>query len=361
MIWIMARGWTIRLIKLSAFTAVVTAVSMIVMLLLRAALPWPTIGEYVGIFVVHAFIISALCWMALPGIGKWSGSRPWQFRWMIIVAVLLGLGVAGTAMASITIHYTLRSAARVPFWIFFSEALRAAIPVTLVAGVITTVIAAGRSRLESSELAIQEQRLRRETAEKLAAEARLASLTSRVQPHFLFNTLNSIAGLIRENPAEAEQTVERLASLLRSSLENIETIPIDQEMKLVRDYLEIQKTRMRDRLIFNVIVDADIRAAVPPFSVQTLVENSVKHASGQLPGGLRLEVRVTRYDNDVVVYVTDNGSGFDPRFMKAGHGLDILQARLRAVHGESGRLDFFGEPGRMTVQLRVPYDESIPG
>ena len=355
----MVRGWITRLIKLAAFTTMVTAVSMIVMLLLRAALPWPTIGEYGGIFVVHAFIISALCWMVLPGVGKWSGSRPWLLRWMIIVSVLLGLGVAGTAMASATIHYTLRSAGRVSFWIFWGVALRTALPVTLVAGVITTVIAAGRSRLKSSEVVIQEQRLKRETAEKLAVEAKLASLTSRVQPHFLFNTLNSIAALIRENPAEAEQTVERLASLLRSSLENVETVPIDQEMKLVRDYLEIQRTRMRDRLTFNITVDADLRAAVPPFSVQTLVENSVKHAATQLPGGLHLEVRATRYDKDVVVSVTDNGPGFDSRFMKAGHGIDNLQSRLRAVHGDRGNLDFFREPGRMTVQLRVPYDESL--
>src|SRR5207244_1391633 len=101
----------------------------------------------------------------------------------------------------------------------WAGSLITALPITVVVGVVTTLIVSNKQRLEISRAALQTQRLERERAEKLAAEAQLASLSSRVQPHFLFNTLNSIAALIRENPEQAEQTVERLASLLRSSLD----------------------------------------------------------------------------------------------------------------------------------------------
>ena len=139
---------------------------------------------------------------------------------------------------------------------------------------------------------------------KLAAEAQVASLTSRVQPHFLFNTLNSISALIRDDPKQAEQTIERLASLLRSSLDQTETVPLEQEIKLVRDYLEIQKTRLGERLHFEVAVEPGIQATVPPFSVQTLVENSVKHVAGRRQEGVNLQIQARAdLSGNVVVFV----------------------------------------------------------
>jgi len=182
----------------------------------------------------------------------------------------------------------------------------------------------------------------------------LASLSSRVQPHFLFNTLNSIAALIRENPEQAEQTVERLASLLRSSLDQTQIVPLEQEIKLVRDYLEIQKTRLGERLTFEIAVEPGIQAGVPPFSVQTLVENSVKHVAGRRQGGVDLHIRASRFGDDVIILVADNGPGFDADSMKSGHGLDNLQARLRAVYGDRAGLEFLREPSQMTVRLRIP-------
>jgi LytS/YehU family sensor histidine kinase len=228
------------------------------------------------------------------------------------------------------------------------------LPITVVVGVVTTLIVSNKERLEASRAALQTQRLERERAEKLAAEAQLASLSSRVQPHFLFNTLNSIAALIRENPEQAEQTVQRLASLLRSSLDQTQTIPLEQEIKLVRDYLEIQKTRLGERLHFEIVLEPGLQAAVPPFSVQTLVENSVKHVAGRRQEGVDLQIRASRFGDHVIVFVTDNGPGFDAGSIKAGHGLDNLQARLRAVYGNRAGLEFLREPGRMIVRMRLP-------
>jgi len=354
------RDWTLRILKLTGFALVVTATFMLVTSLLRASLQPPVLRLYLAIFFVHALIISALCWQMMPLLGKWTESFPLLLRWTVLLSALGAAAVAGSAVASVIVHYTIAHMHDVPIGAIFSEGIAVAIPITLVAGTITTVIVAGRHRLEVNKAILQEQRLKRETAEKLAAEAKLASLSARVQPHFLFNTLNSIAALIRENPVEAEHTIERLAALLRSSLDTAGTIPLEQELMLVRDYLEIQKTRMDERLSFTITTDPGLHATVPPFSVQTLVENSVKHAAtGQQV--LDLLVRTSRYDSQVAISVIDNGPGFDPAFVKPGHGLDMLGARLRAVFEDRASIDYFREPKRMTVRLRVPRDESIPG
>ena len=163
-----------------------------------------------------------------------------------------------------------------------------------------------------------------------------------------------ISALVGHNPAEAQQTIERLSSLLRASLDAAETVPLERELKLVTDYLEIQRTRLGERLRYDVSVASDARASVPPFAIQLLVENSIKHVGGQREQGVTVHVSAHRMGADLIVLVADDGPGFDPDAMKAGHGLDILQNRLQALYGERGDLEFRREPGGMSVRLRVP-------
>jgi two-component system, LytTR family, sensor histidine kinase AlgZ len=350
----MPRNWPMDILKFIGFALLVTAIAAAISPSLAAS------GSYIDIAVFFLFtlIIGGLSWAIMPPLGAWTENKPLLFRWTILVSALMGTGTAGTAIASAIGYYGFGGVegGASPLHLF-SKILSVALPVTVVVGVITTVIVAGKGRLETSRMALQTQRLERERAEKLAAEAQLASLASRVQPHFLFNTLNSISALIRENPAQAEQTIERLASLLRSSLDSTETVPLEHEMKLVRDYLDIQKTRQGERLTYEISVAPGLSVAVPPFSVQTLVENAVKHVGARRQEGVDLEIRVSPINGEVVVFVTDNGPGFDPSSIKAGHGLDNLQGRLRAVCGDRAGLEFFREPGRMTVRLRIPRVE----
>jgi hypothetical protein len=346
----MPRHWTLGIAKLIGFTVLVTAIGMAVIPTL-----WTSDRHTgVGVFFLITLIIGGLSWAVMPALSEWTEPRPPLLRWTVLVSALLGTGTAGTAIASAVGHYGFGVEQGQSPLHLFGETLPAVLPITLVVGVITTLIVAGRERLEASRMALQAQRLERERAEKLAAEAQLASLSSRVQPHFLFNTLNSISALIRERPAEAEQTIERLASLLRSSLDNTETVPLEQEIKLVRDYLEIQKTRLGQRLRFKIVVEPGIESSLPPFSVQTLVENSVKHVAGRRQEGVTLQVRASRLGGDVVVFVTDDGPGFAEDSLKPGHGLDNLQGRLRAIYGARAGLELLREAGSMIVRLRVP-------
>src|SRR5260370_15757962 len=131
-----------------------------------------------------------------------------------------------------------------------------------------------RSRLEETTLQLRTKELERERALKRATEAQLASLESRIHPHFLFNTLNSISSLIPEDPARAEKLLEQMAALLRFSLDASQSglVPLSRELKIVTDYLEIERARCGDRLRYHFDVAANAGdAKVPPFACPTLV------------------------------------------------------------------------------------------
>jgi two-component system sensor histidine kinase AlgZ len=299
-----------------------------------------------------SFCIGGLSWLVMPGVAARYSSRPGYVRWPIYGAVMTVTATAGTMLVWAIYFYGSDPASGEGFPRLF-EALQTSIPITWVIGGIITLIGTATARLQHAELALRTHQLEKERTEKLVAEAQFASLASRIQPHFLFNTLNSIAELTRQQPAEAEALIERLASLLRSSLAETPTVSLEQELKLVRDYLEIQRARFGDRLRYEVSPH-DIDATVPPFAIQTLVENSLKHVAAQRPEGVTLCVRASRSAGDLLVEVSDNGPGFQEDALKAGHGLDNLQSRLRALYGDSAGLEFLRLTSGMTVRLRVP-------
>lgn len=191
----------------------------------------------------------------------------------------------------------------------------------------------------------------------MALEARLATLESRLHPHFLFNTLNAISALIHDDPDRAERTVERLAALLRFSLDATQqgVIPLGREMKIVGDYLEIEHTRLGERLSYAVTADPAVEAcAIPPLAVQTLVENSIKHAIAPRPHGGQVRVDASEAGDEVVLRVWDDGPGFTIAHMPPGHGLDNLKTRLTARFGASARLAVERQAGGTLVTVSLP-------
>lgn len=204
-----------------------------------------------------------------------------------------------------------------------------------------------RTKYEISEL-------ERERALKLATEARLASLESRIHPHFLFNTLNSISSLIPVDPARADAQLQRLSALLRFSLDSSETplVPLRQELQIVRDYLDIEKTRFGDRLRYEVDIPDELsECRVPPLSVQTLVENSVKHVIAPSRAGGAVRVLAARDGERIAITVADGGPGVAAGSLASGHGLDNLRARLEVVFSGRARLVFDVSAVRMEVPV----------
>jgi LytS/YehU family sensor histidine kinase len=195
---------------------------------------------------------------------------------------------------------------------------------------------------------LRNRQLEQERASKFALEAQLASLESHIRPHFLFNTLNTISSLIPEDPGLAEHLVGKLAALLRLSLDsNQERLAsLERELKIVGDYLEIERARYGSRLRFKSDVPAELRAVeVPALSLQTLVENSVKYAVGSRFEGAEIRLGASAHNGSLIVNVSDDGPGFNIESFPPGHGLDNLQRRLTVLFGPSARLEVSNDSG----------------
>jgi anti-sigma regulatory factor (Ser/Thr protein kinase) len=182
-----------------------------------------------------------------------------------------------------------------------------------------------------------------------ASRSELKALRAQINPHFLFNALNAIAGLIHRNPARADRTIEQLADVFRYALRSSddEWTPLADELDFVRSYLAIEHARFGDRLQASVrACDRAATLRIPTMMVQTLVENAVKHGLTEVRGTAVVSVDAQIIDDRLVISVTDNGPGFKPDASGAneglssrnGYGLANIRRRLRGYFGDAGAL-----------------------
>src|SRR5438067_4595569 len=306
--------------------------------------------------LVHAAGMTVLVSLTMPRLRGYFHRHPPAIRWGLRIVTLLALAGVGTMLAcGILTGLGLRPGE--PFWTCFGHDLSICVLITLTLGISMALYDIQRRRLDAVTAALRERELDHERARKMALEARLGALEARLQPHFMFNTLNAISALTEEDPAQAERTVERLAALLRFSLDATERglVPLAHELKIVADYLEIERTRFGERLSYVLDVAADAAACeVPPLAVQTLVENSVKHAIAPRPQGGRIRVEADVADAQLRVRVWDDGPGFTTAAIRPGHGLDNVQGRLAARFGPAAGLTVGQRDGGAVVTLSLP-------
>jgi sensor histidine kinase YesM len=299
----------------------------------------------------------ALCVVGLPWVVpriRRQFAFPWD--WVAILGTLIAFGTAGS-LSGMAIGVLIRVVPASKFFsIWYPATLQPSLYFTLIFGISGTALEEVKARLATTTVALRTKERDEAEARRLAAEAQLASLESRVDPHFLFNTLNSIAALVRENPAAAERVVEQLAALMRSSLDRRAVlVTLEDELALVRSYLEIERVRFGDRLRFSIAAAAGAqRALVPRLSLQTLVENCVKYAVSPSREGATISVGANTYDGMLRVVVEDNGGGFDPSYLPEGHGLHLLRSRLAMTFGDRAALSIESRPGETSVQLALP-------
>ncbi len=183
--------------------------------------------------------------------------------------------------------------------------------------------------------------IRHEEQQSLLAEAELQTLRAQINPHFLFNALNALYGIIPRAAAGARKTLVNLAEIFRYSLDNKrQLVPLDEEIRVVQAYLAIERLRLGERLSVCVEVDRDARSvSVPALSIQPLVENAVKHGVSEKPEGGEVAVRVRRRGGGVAVEVSDNGVGLRRNAAEtAGHGLRNVSRRLQLCYGDGVEL-----------------------
>ena len=302
---------------------------------------------WAGLFAsfVYTFFIGTLATVLCTRAWPWAEGRSRKAVWTVRIGSML-LSVALGTLAGLAVLWNLDVIGGRSFWRTYLFNLRFAAFISFTFGLTVMMYEYWRAKYEHSEL-------ERERALKLATEARLQSLESRIHPHFLFNTLNSISSLIHSDPAKADEQLQRLCALLRYSLDASETplAPLRQELKIVRDYLDIERTRFGGRLRFTVEAPEELLdLAVPPLAVQTLVENSVKHVIAPSREGGEVRVRAARVAGRLTITVEDGGPGVAAGALLPGHGLDNLRARLHVLFDDRARLVF--EPG--AVRLEVP-------
>lgn len=230
------------------------------------------------------------------------------------------------------------------------------------AGVVATYATHWQERLALSYSAAAQAR---ERLQAQLDQAQLQALKLQLQPHFLFNTLNTITALVHRDPQTAERMISGLSELLRFSLGTAaeQEVPLARELEMLHHYLDIQQIRFQERLAVRFSVDPEVQqAAVPSMLLQPLVENAIQHGIAPRAAGGGIVVSARRRDKRLVLEVVDDGLGI-PRggAMREGVGLGNARARLRSLYGDDHVFDASPRPqGGFRVYIEVPFRLHVP-
>ena len=197
-----------------------------------------------------------------------------------------------------------------------------------------------------------------ERLQALATQAELKALKAQINPHFLFNTLNTIAQLTHTEPALAEATIEQLAQMFRYTLAGSERglVPLEEELSFVDGYLAIEQARFGERLrVTREVAPESLAVPVPSLILQPLVENAVQHGQGD-DGSVELNIRAQQHGDEVVITVADQGSGMPSNYrVGAGQGVGLrnVDERLRKTYGRGLEIQS-NEPRGTVVCIKIP-------
>jgi LytS/YehU family sensor histidine kinase len=267
------------------------------------------------------------------------------FKMMIALAAAgIAAGFfAGTALASALMG--------TPYGMHYGSRPLGALVFTAFAGIVVTAFFFNRERVASL-------RLRAETMERGAIEARLKLLQAQIEPHFLFNTLANLHTLIDADPARAQKMLEHLNDYLRATLSAArrDSGTLGEEFALLRGYLEVLAIRMGPRLAFTLSLPEELSAiAMPPMLLQPLVENAVKHGLEPKIDGGRVDVSAEKAGASVVVRIADTGLGLGNSSTKgAGVGLSLVRERLSAAYGAHASMTIEDGSEGVTATVTLP-------
>ena len=212
---------------------------------------------------------------------------------------------------------------------------------------------------------LKDRQIRNAKLERLLSDARLQTLRTQLHPHFLCNALNAVSAYVEAEPEKARLMIEQLGDLLRLSLEHTDEqeIPLGRELAFVERYLQLQSVRFEGRLNVSLATDpAVLDALVPPFILQPLVENAIRHGTSQQMLGGNIRVRAWPDNGHVRLTVSDDGPGLPAGWTfdsHAGIGLSNTRERLRRLYGEDNDLVIGRAPeGGVSVELSLPYNPS---
>jgi len=192
-------------------------------------------------------------------------------------------------------------------------------------------------------------------------ESQLMSLKSQLNPHFIFNCMNSIRALIDEDPLKAKDSVTRLSSILRSTLllNKRKEVKVKEELELVKNFLDLEHIRYEDRMDYSIDSSEEVQdCLVPPFIIQSQVENAIKHGLSSIPGRGQIRVEVFPEKDQLCIMVSNTGklSNKEPL---TGVGFKNSIQRLDLLYGEKSKIEIREEGDLVVVDIRLPLEHSV--
>jgi Histidine kinase len=323
------------------------------LLALEGALAWP---RAVAVAVPLAVVFGFLCLSA----------------WYVARSLPIESTGAGRVLVSAAFAAALTSA----IWLLFSRAwmeliaspasrnvalpFRAIAPTLFAFGALLYLLAIAASYVLAAFQASQDVKRRRLELQVLAREAELRALRAQIDPHFLFNSLQSISALTTADPAAARRMCLLLADFLRETLAvgSHDRIPLASELALAQRFLSVEQVRFGERLKVSVDADGAERCAVPPLMLQPLVENAVTHGIAHVLDGGTIAITARRRGSLLSIAVENPCDADRPAGRGAGVGLANVRERLRARYGDEASLHAVEAGGRYRIEIDLPVEEA---
>ena len=308
-------------------------------------------GGFLINFVISQSIGLSCCACVLAALYFFPGEKPILQALRVAVALIIGslggsfLGAAASGMGAAVI--------------FEKHGLLQLLILGVMFGSIITYFFSSREQIAASKVEIQEEKIKRLTSEKKAAEANLKLLQAQIEPHFLFNTLSNVLNLLDSDVEKGKSMLVDFTRYLRTSLVKIrgQHTTLGHEMEMIRAYLNIFKVRMEDRLKFSLdLPDQLTDIAFPPMLLQPLVENAIKHGLEPKVEGGQITIKAEEKNGILRLAVVDTGMGISGDY-HSGLGLANVRERLASLY--DNRATFIleeNQPCGVIATLEVPHD-----
>ncbi len=238
----------------------------------------------------------------------------------------------------------------------FADLLTTNIFLAVIFGVIVTSYFVLHDRFHEAAAKLAAKEINEQRLLRLKTKAELEALRAKINPHFLFNTLNSVASLIPENPTKAEEMVQKLAHVFRHTLDasNKEFVTLAEELETIRQYLDIEKVRLGKRLTFEIAAEEELgETEIPGLLLQPLVENCIIHGISDTRSGGKIYVNCSRSNGFCNIEICDSGNGFQETETTEGFGLTAVKDRLSLAYSEEHLLSLENDDG-FKVTVKIP-------
>ncbi|MDP8220837.1 MAG: histidine kinase [Candidatus Stygibacter frigidus] len=318
-------------------------INLVISILLTLLSGFEDLSQVIRRFLINLLYSNSIGFAIMFSLVTFNLTGLPKFFKILFTALLI---MAGGAIGGIIGTFLVSEILNVQVYFFKSANLIIFLSISLIFGITGYTIFSLIHRAETNKIKYWKEKQARTQLE-------LSSLRSRINPHFLFNTLNSVTGLIYSNQAKAEEMIEQLAELLRYNLQMTEysLINLNSELKAITDYLNIEKIRFGERLEFKIDNKID-NLQLPPLLLLTLVENATKHGIAKNIEGGKIEVLLSETSEKFILTVFNTGSRLNSRYSE-GTGLSTLRELLRIQYHENAIFTLSAESGGTLAKMEI--------